>query len=142
MKKWINVALATFCTVSFVEAMTLEEMNETIAKISNSTMKQVAICERESNLIYKDSQQCVKVVDMLLEMSKRTTKNSLLRCELHEVSEEICKLNPTVYQKTDKEYFNELIANSYAGAGDIYRKNKIDFLHNLTFYSKSSICVN
>ncbi len=126
MKKWISVALATFCTVSFAEAMTLEEYDKVISEATNPTIKQVVICERESNFIYKDSQQCIKAIDMLLEMSKRTTKNSLLRCELYGVSEKVCKLNPTVYQKTDKEIFNGLIANSYLGAGDIYRKNEMN----------------
>lgn len=106
MKKWISVALATFCTASFVEAA------------SNPTYVQFIACS-----IGQDPQQCIKSADMLLEMSKKITKNSLLRCEFYERNEEECKLIPDKYQQTDKEFFNEQIAFSYSNAGIIYNRN-------------------
>ncbi|OHE06965.1 MAG: hypothetical protein A2329_02195 [Sulfurimonas sp. RIFOXYB2_FULL_37_5] len=127
MKKWISVALATFCTVSFVEAASLEEWNRHISEAKNPTLKQTLACEREAGLILKDPQQCIKAADMLLEVSRKATKNSLLRCELfYGESEEACKLEfPSIYQKTDKEFFNEKISESYFNAGIIYNKSMV-----------------
>ncbi len=137
MKKWISVALATFCTINFVEAATLEEINKLIIVAPNPTIKQVHICERESDLIDKDPQQCTKAVDMLLEMSKKATKNSLLRCEFFGVSEENCRLNdPSLYQKTDKEFFNETIAASYSNTGALYGKN-MEYKKAFAMYKKA-----
>jgi TPR repeat protein len=136
MKKWISVALATFCTVSFVEAMTLEQMDKLVAGANTQALKQVIICEREGNFIYKDSQQCIKAVDMLLVMSKKATKSSLLRCELFGLSEDDCKLMPDVYKKTDKEFFNKYIANLYASAGIIYDENMV-YENGVAMYKKA-----
>ncbi len=126
MKKLISVALATFCTVSFVGASSLEEYDKSISEAKNPTLKQILTCEREANYIYKDPQQCIKAADMVLEMSKKATKNSLLRCEFFGKSEETCKLEfPSIYQKTDKEFFNEKISESYFNAGIIYNKSMV-----------------
>ncbi|OHE11738.1 MAG: hypothetical protein A3J96_08380 [Sulfurimonas sp. RIFOXYC2_FULL_36_7] len=137
MKKWISVALATFCTVSFAEATILEEMNEYIAKAPNPTSKQIVICEREANHIYEDPQQCIKAADMLLEMSKKVTKNSLLRCELRELSEENCKLSfKDTYQMTDEEFFSKFISQSYYNAGIIYDK-RMAYENGAAMYKKA-----
>lgn len=126
MKKLISVALATFCTVSFVGASSLEEYDKSISEAKNPTLKQILTCEREANYIYKDPQQCIKAADMVLEMSKKATKNSLLRCEFFGKSEETCKLEfPSIYQKTDKEFFNGVISESYLNAGIMYDKKMI-----------------
>jgi tetratricopeptide (TPR) repeat protein len=121
MKKWISVALATFCTVSFVEATTLKD-----------THKQLLICEEE----VKDSQQCIKAADMLLEVSKKATKSSLLRCELFGVSEETCKSSPAIYQKTDKEFFNHFISEAYYNAGLRYNRN-MEYEKGVAMYKKA-----
>ncbi len=136
MKKWISVALATFCTVGFLEALTLEEADKIISEAKIPTTKQLFVCERESSFIYKDSQQCIKAADMLLEMSKKVTKSSLLRCELLSISEENCKLMPDIYQKTDKEFFNEYIADSYFNAGIIYDKSMV-YEKGVAMYKKA-----
>lgn len=136
MKKWISVALATFCTVSFAETITLEEYNELISEAKNQTKKQLLACEREANYMYKDAQQCIKGADMLLEMSKKATKSSLLRCELLGFYGELCKSIPTVYQKTDKEFFNENAADSYYNAGVIFDKNML-YEKSVAMYKKA-----
>lgn len=139
MKKWISVALATFCTVSFAEPMapmTLEEKEKLISEAQNPTLKQVFTCERESSFINKDPQQCIKAVNMLLAMSKKATKSSLLRCEYYEANEDVCKSFPTIYQKTDKEFFNEKIADSYSNAGVIYNKN-MEYKKGFAMYKKA-----
>lgn len=138
MKKWISVALATFCTVSFVEAATLEEFNKYISEAKNPTNKQMLTCEREASFIAKDPQQCIKAVDMLLEMSKKITKNSLLRCEYYGANEkEDCKLLfQNAYQKTDKEFFDETIAYAYCGAGIVYDKSLL-YKDGVDMYKKA-----
>lgn len=138
MKKWISVALATFCTVSFVDAVTLEDLDRYISEVNTPTTKQVFVCEREGNFVFKDPQQCTKAVDMLLVMSKKATKSSLLRCEFYGVSEEeACKLGiPSTYQKTDKEFFNAMIAESYYNAGIIYDRSMV-YEKSVAMYKKA-----
>lgn len=136
MKKWISVVLATFCTVGFVEAATLEEMNKNISEAKNPTSKQVMICEREANFINKDPQQCTKAVDMLLEMSKKSTKTSLLRCEYFGASEALCKTVDSLYKTTDKEFFNESIVGSYLNTGVVYHKNMM-YEKSFTMFKKA-----
>lgn len=138
MKKWISVALATFCTVSFAEDAALEDMDKLISEAKNPTFKQHIICTREANFIIAgDPQKCVKAGDMLLEMSTKATKNSLLRCEFFGANEEKCKLkHQNAYQMTDKEFFNKYIAFHYNNAGVMYSGRAL-YEKEFTMYKKA-----
>jgi len=137
MKKWISVALATFCTVGFVEAVTLEQMDAAISIAHTPATKQLYICEKEGMFIFKDPQQCIKAVDMLLEVSKKATKSSLLRCEFYGVNEGSCKLLfKDTYQKTDKEFFNDFISEAYFNAGIIYDRSML-YEKGVAMYKKA-----
>ena len=137
MKKWISVALATFCTVSFADDEFLRGLDRLIAGVSNQTLKQTMICEKEAMYIHKDPQQCKKALDMLLTMSKKATKNSLLRCEFFGNDEERCKQEqPDAYQMTDKEFFNLQLVSSYVNAGALYYENKM-YEKSFAMYKKA-----
>ena len=102
-------------------AITLEESAKQISDAKHQDFKQVMICEREAMFIEKNPQECLKAVDMLLKSKKNLKSTPNYRLDYFGVSEEIMKLlTPDDYKKTNKEFIDEYIAESYVNAGVVY----------------------
>lgn len=137
MKKLIKIMAVTVLMASSVGASTLEEFDDLIAKAKDPAYKQVLLCEREMSFKFKNPAECTKAVDLLLEMKKKTTKTSLLRCEHYALDKESCKfVIPDTYQKTDNEFFDDFIAESYLNAGVVYG-NIGDDANEVKMYKKA-----
>lgn len=138
MKKLIKImAVAVLMASSLMADGSLEGYNRTLSEIEDPALKQIVICERDGIYNGKNPEECIKVIDMYLKINKKITKTSLLRCELYGFNKEACKLvTPDLYNKTDKEYFDNLIAQTYENAGAIYSRIQ-DYENEVKMFKKA-----
>lgn len=118
-----NILVASLLVGVILNAETVEEFNQMIATAKHPVKKQVLICEREAYLIFKNPQECLTAAEMLLASRKNVNNTTTFRFDFYDRSAADVKVMlPDTYRKTDKEFIDDVILESYSSAGFIYGK--------------------
>jgi tetratricopeptide (TPR) repeat protein len=122
IKRAKNILVASLLVGVTLNAMTLEEYNQVISTASHPDQKQTIICEREVSF-FKNPQECLKSVDMLLASRKNVNNTTTYRFDFYGIrAVDADVLFPRSDILTDKEFIDDVILESYNSAGVLYGK--------------------